>query len=125
VPYVDRTLLCRDCGSAFKFSTGEQAFYANRGLLNEPARCGTCRNVRRAGAGPEGEGYVHYGPFASFGGRAARQMHPATCTRCGQMTEVPFQPRGERPVFCVDCFAAVRPRAAQHHGAARGQALTS
>ena len=36
--------------------------------------------------------------LASFGGKTPRQMHPAACADCGQMTEVPFVPRGERPV---------------------------
>jgi CxxC-x17-CxxC domain-containing protein len=108
VPYIDRALVCRDCGSSFTFTAGEQAFYASRGLANDPSRCPRCRSARRSGASALGVGYVHYGPFASFGGRAARQMHPATCDHCGEMTEVPFLPKGERPVLCHDCFAAVR-----------------
>ena len=56
-----------------------------------------------------GKGYVDYGPCASFGGRTPRQMHPATCDRCGELTEVPFMPRGDRPVYCSECFATVRP----------------
>lgn len=114
MPYVDRVLACRDCGSSFTFSTGEQTFYASRGLLNEPTRCNTCRSARKAGASPLGEGYVHYGPFASFGGRTPRQMHPATCTQCGQMTEVPFQPKDDRPVFCSECFSMLRQRDGGH-----------
>jgi CxxC-x17-CxxC domain-containing protein len=55
-----------------------------------------------------GDGYVHYGPFASFGGRNPKQMHPATCARCNEMTEVPFVPRGDRPVYCSDCFSTMR-----------------
>ncbi len=106
MPHVDRILVCRDCGSTFAFTAGEQAFYLSRGLQNEPSRCPTCRNARKlAGAPAWGEGYVHYGPFASFGGRDPKQMHPAVCGRCGQMTEVPFLPRGSRPVFCSECFA--------------------
>ena len=27
-------------------------------------------------------------------------MHPAACALCGDMIEVPFIPRGDRPVFC-------------------------
>jgi len=101
VPYADKLLVCRQCGSTFVFSAGEQAFYSGRGLLHEPARCPACRSLRR---GPLAEGYVHYGPFASFGGKGARQMHPATCSSCGQMTEVPFFPKEGRPVFCRDCL---------------------
>jgi CxxC-x17-CxxC domain-containing protein len=97
----------------FTFSAGEQSFYAARGLLNHPQRCSTCRSARRneAGSAAPIQGYVHYGSFASFGGRSARQMHPATCTRCGQLTEVPFQPKEGRPVFCLECFGASRERA--------------
>ena len=109
MPYIDRLLMCRDCGSSFTFSAGEQAFYANRGLQNEPGRCPACRSARRSGLpSPFSEGYVHYGPFASFGGRTPRQMHPTICGECGQMTEVPFIPKGERPVYCSECFSKQR-----------------
>lgn len=33
-------------------------------------------------------------------------MHPAVCDNCGKNCEVPFQPTGEKPVYCNDCFAA-------------------
>ncbi|MCH8902040.1 MAG: DNA-directed RNA polymerase [Chloroflexi bacterium] len=36
-------------------------------------------------------------------------MFPVTCSECNVETEVPFQPRGDRPVYCSDCFAKVRP----------------
>ena len=35
---------------------------------------------------------------------AARQMYPAVCAQCGKDTKVPFQPRGDKPVYCSDCF---------------------
>ena len=123
MPFADRVLVCRDCGGNFTFTTGEQTFYASRGLDNDPARCQRCRNARRAGGGDEsplGQGYVNYGPFASFGGRRPRQMHPATCDRCGELTEVPFLPRGDRPVYCSECFATVRP-ATEDAGQVRGR----
>jgi CxxC-x17-CxxC domain-containing protein len=106
VPYADKALLCRDCGSSFNFSAGEQSFFAARGFVNEPLRCLTCRNRRKDGA--SAETHLKYGPAASFGGRTARQMHPATCSGCGQMTEVPFVPREDRPVFCAECFTPVK-----------------
>ncbi|MDP3685933.1 MAG: hypothetical protein Q8R32_03840 [bacterium] len=31
-------------------------------------------------------------------------MFDATCSKCGQPTQVPFQPSGERPVYCANCF---------------------
>ncbi len=107
MPYIDRPLTCRQCGNPFTFTAGEQSFYAERGLQNVPARCPSCRDSRRQGASP-GEGYVRYGAFASFGGRTPRQMHPATCASCNQLTEVPFAPKGDRPVYCSECFASLR-----------------
>lgn len=37
-----------------------------------------------------------------------RQMYDATCSKCGQPTQVPFQPSGDRPVYCSNCFKEVR-----------------
>ena len=37
--YVDRILVCRDCSNSFTFTSGEQSFYAARGLMNDPQRC--------------------------------------------------------------------------------------
>jgi CxxC-x17-CxxC domain-containing protein len=112
---VDRTLNCRDCGREFVFTAGEQDFYASKGLTNDPVRCPSCRSARKSSMtrsnsfeAPEDTGYVRYEKFASFGGRTPRQMHPATCAECGQMTEVPFVPRGDRPVYCCACYNKIR-----------------
>ena len=32
-------------------------------------------------------------------------MHPAVCSRCGKATEVPFLPRGDKPVYCRECYS--------------------
>lgn len=45
--YTDITLVCRDCGSEFVFSAGEQAFYAEKGFENKPVRCAACRKARK------------------------------------------------------------------------------
>ncbi|MQY72142.1 MAG: zinc-binding protein, partial [Dehalococcoidia bacterium] len=34
---------------------------------------------------------------------------PATCAECGKETEVPFEPRTGRPVYCSDCYRKTRP----------------
>ena len=40
-----------------------------------------------------------------FSGRGMdRQMYKTTCSACGNECEVPFQPTGDRPVFCNNCF---------------------
>ncbi|MGM9580307.1 MAG: CxxC-x17-CxxC domain-containing protein, partial [Anaerovibrio sp.] len=28
------------------------------------------------------------------------------CAQCGKETEVPFEPKNDRPVYCRDCFQA-------------------
>ena len=33
-----------------------------------------------------------------------RRMYEATCDRCGNKCELPFRPRGGKPVYCSDCF---------------------
>jgi len=44
----DKTIQCRDCGSDFVFSEGEQAFFAEKGFENDPVRCPTCRKAKKA-----------------------------------------------------------------------------
>jgi CxxC-x17-CxxC domain-containing protein len=104
--YNDKILTCRDCGQNFVFTTGEQEFFASRGFANEPSRCPSCRAERKARTQAEGGTTGGY----SDGGyqRREREMFPAVCSDCGKETQVPFQPRGDRPVYCSDCFALQR-----------------
>ena len=46
--FTDKTLVCKDCGKEFVFTAGEQAFYKEKGLDNEPKRCKECRDKRKA-----------------------------------------------------------------------------
>lgn len=39
--------------------------------------------------------------------------YEATCSRCQNLTRVPFQPDGVRPVFCKDCLTILRQENAQ------------
>jgi CxxC-x17-CxxC domain-containing protein len=101
---ADKTLTCRDCGTQFVWTAGEQEFYQSRGLTNAPGRCPSCRQARKASGGYSSGGG---GGFSSGGGgyeRGPRQMYPATCDNCGKQTEVPFQPTSGKPVYCSDCF---------------------
>ena len=97
--YTDKTIQCRDCGMDFIFSAGEQQFYAEKGLMNQPQRCPGCRSVAKqnralgiAGAPTNGQ----------------REMHAAVCAECGGQALVPFLPRNDRPVYCSNCFDKVR-----------------
>ena len=95
--FQDKSIQCSDCGATFTFSAQDQEFFQSKGYTNEPKRCPSCRQARKAERGNTG-GYS--------GG--ARQMFPATCASCGKATEVPFQPRGDKPVYCSDCYRAVK-----------------
>lgn len=43
----DKTLKCKDCGSDFVFTSGEQEFYKEKGFENEPQRCPDCRKAKK------------------------------------------------------------------------------
>ncbi len=36
--------------------------------------------------------------------RSPRDMHKSVCAECGKECEVPFQPTGNRPVYCQECW---------------------
>ncbi len=97
--FVDKTLTCKDCGREFLFTVSEQEFYAEKGFENEPGRCPECRAARKAQNRSSRGGYD----------RGPRQMYPAVCSSCGKETTVPFQPSGDKPVYCRDCYQARNP----------------
>ena len=37
-----------------------------------------------------------------------RKMYRVTCSRCGDLTDVPFEPDPDKEVYCKDCLAIVR-----------------
>lgn len=91
--FVDKTLACEDCGGSFTFTAGEQEFYNEKGLKNEPKRCPDCRTSRKRSR-------QHT--------RGPRELHTVVCAECGKETQVPFEPTQGRPVFCRDCFESQR-----------------
>jgi len=97
--FQDKTIQCTDCGNNFTFSAEEQELFQSRGYANDPKRCLSCRQARKA------ERYG--GNNSNYGSR--KQMFPAVCAECGTDTEVPFEPRGDRPVYCSDCYRKIRP----------------
>lgn len=92
----DKVLTCRDCGSTFTFTVGEQEFYAQKRLMNEPTRCPACRAARknRADRRPDGS--------------EQRHLYEAICDACGKPAFVPFVPKGDRPVYCSECYQRMR-----------------
>jgi CxxC-x17-CxxC domain-containing protein len=110
VAYTDRTLTCVECGAPFTFSADDQAYHAQKGFTNEPRRCPDCRAARRSQRGESS-----YGGGGGYGGQ--REMFSATCASCGKEAKVPFQPRGDKPVYCSDCF---RSQQGSYSGGSRG-----
>ncbi len=88
--YEDKTLTCKMCGNEFVFTAGEQEFYAEKGLVNEPKVCKECRIARKN---------------AKSG---AREYHTAVCASCGGEAKIPFVPKDDRPVYCSECFAKMK-----------------
>ncbi|MBP3370318.1 MAG: zinc-ribbon domain containing protein [Clostridia bacterium] len=91
--YEDKKLICKDCGEEFVFTAGEQEFYAEKGFQNEPQRCKACRQARKNAGKPATE---------------TREFFTATCANCGKEAKIPFQPSNDRPVYCSECFAAMK-----------------
>ena len=71
-------------------------------------RCPSCRQTRKLLRPEDREEAPTFGVYVSWGGRTPRQLHVAACHQCGQTTEVPFVPRGDRPVYCSNCYNDVR-----------------
>jgi CxxC-x17-CxxC domain-containing protein len=98
--FQEKTLICADCGKTFVFTVEEQEFFASKGYTNVPKRCPVCRQKRRSERfGGDGNGHTSRGP---------REMFPVICARCGKETMVPFQPRGDKPVYCRECYEIIK-----------------
>ncbi len=94
--YQNKTLICKDCAAPFDFSVRDQMFYAEKGFENEPQRCRQCRSARK-----------EQRASGAVGVPGMREQFDAICAQCGESTTVPFRPRGDRPVYCRSCYAAV------------------
>lgn len=107
----DQQLTCADCGQEFTFTAEDQAFFRERGY-SAPKRCKACRQARKneQGGGGGGGGYQ----------RSQSAGTAVICSGCGQQTTVPFEPRGDRPVYCRDCYQAQKTGGAGGRGASRG-----
>jgi CxxC-x17-CxxC domain-containing protein len=94
--FEDKLLTCIDCATEFVWTSGAQAFFRDKALLNPPKRCKECKIAknRRLEA-------VEIGRIT---GKKQRIEVRAECARCSEKTTVPFYPSQGRPVFCRACF---------------------
>ena len=118
-------LTCTECGDAFIYSPAERRFHLDHNMAT-PVYCPACRVRRRNERHAEliathtADDFGLTGAVVSvarlhgasngYGGNGGRQTYPATCASCGAQTRVPFIPRGDRPVFCRDCYQARKGR---------------
>lgn len=128
--FTDKTLKCMECQKEFTYTVAEQELHQSLGYQNEPKRCTPCREAKRQRKGPAPAGGASGGGGErpprgnggggpprgreSRGGREGGQMgdipapsreyFTAICGECGKEAQLPFKPRGDRPVFCSECF---------------------
>lgn len=98
--YPDRAIKCVDCGENFIWTGGEQVFFHDKGLKNEPKRCKPCKQAKN-------ERLAAIAAAQSSGIRQRIEVS-VQCAQCGQQTTVPFYPSQGRPVYCRSCFLATR-----------------
>ncbi|MEW6737838.1 MAG: zinc-ribbon domain containing protein [Acidobacteriota bacterium] len=101
IEYRDKVIKCVECNQEFTFTAGEQLFFADKGLRNEPKRCKTCKAKKNE-------------RFSAMLGerpvvpQRSRAEVAVTCAQCGVNTTVPFLPTQNRPVYCRECFVKMR-----------------
>lgn len=86
--FQDKKLECLKCHQEFVWTAGEQRFYAEKGLENEPKTCPTCRKKRKGEESTEVE-----------------------CQVCGSKGHLKLSSEdeekiGERSVICQKCLEA-------------------
>ncbi len=108
--FTDKTLKCVECGQDFVYAASEQELHQSLGYQNEPKRCSPCREAKRVRKGDAGgpRGGPRSGGDRPGGGGGPREFFAAICAECGKEAQLPFKPRGDRPVYCSDCFAKRR-----------------
>ena len=98
--FIDRILICADCGGEFIFTAGEQLFFSDKQFKNDPKRCKPCKSRRSGLAAAPGAGPAAAG--------ISRTETRTVCSTCGIETTVPFKPTQGRPVLCRQCFQEQR-----------------
>jgi CxxC-x17-CxxC domain-containing protein len=97
----EKTIKCFDCSNTFTFSVEEQEAFLAKGHTNAPKRCPACRDARK-------EKQIKAGNYRAVqpGFKSETKLFPAVCATCGKSTQVPFEPKAGRPVYCRECYQA-------------------
>ncbi|MBL8180825.1 MAG: zinc-ribbon domain containing protein [Blastocatellia bacterium] len=97
--FFDISIVCIDCSETFVFTSGEQAFFRDKGLLNPPKRCKECKKAKTK--------RIDAIEIGRLLGKRQRIDVRAKCARCETITTVPFYPSQGRPVYCRDCYNSI------------------
>jgi len=76
--FQDRSITCVDCGEPFVWTSGEQVFFHDKGLKNEPKRCKPCKQAKNDRLAAISA--------AQVSGVKQRVEVTVTCARCGEQT---------------------------------------
>lgn len=71
-----------------------------RPTSGKPVFCSDCFESNRNSESRDSSGGRSYERSSS----EDRQMYDAVCDECGNKCSVPFQPRGDKPIYCSSCF---------------------
>jgi len=104
--FQDCSIKCIDCGELFVWTVGEQVFFHDKGLRNEPKRCKQCKHAKN-------ERLAAISTAQSSGVKQRIEV-TVVCAQCGSETTVPFYPSQGRPVYCRACFLATQTAKAAH-----------
>ena len=76
---------------------------------DRPQRDPQASRPQRTESGQQSNGNGNNNRRASSNGDGAGERHDIECAACGITTSVPFKPDSGRPVYCRDCYNAMRP----------------
>jgi CxxC-x17-CxxC domain-containing protein len=99
--FQDKLFQCFDCGANFTFRAEEKVLFVSKGYNNAPKRCPLCRQARKTRQYSDKTNSYRND---SYNTKPRRQLFPAVCTECGRNIRVPFEPYGDLPVYCSDCY---------------------
>ena len=117
--YEDKTLTCTECGQAFTFTADDQQYHADKGYMNEPKRCTSCRQARPSAA-PRAAKRGATDPAAAASGTTAvpARCIPWSAPNAARTHRCRFSPEATAR-FTVATATADKAEEAPHHADTR------
>jgi CxxC-x17-CxxC domain-containing protein len=110
--YQDKSFQRFEFPATFSYGAEEQEQFASRDDITEPNHTPSYREARKLKQTANDGSHFNVKssmPNSSGYSSAPRQMFPSKCATCGKDTQVPFEPRGDRPVYCPNCYRRTNP----------------